>query len=74
MEYTSVPNLRITMFNPPNGNIFRYVSKEYTSAERSIYTIDIPSDENNAVTNISLNFYDMQAQKPVFVSFNAAKF
>ena len=58
VEFTAPAGRFISFFDPPNGDRFMRVRYLKTTGQREILEVDIPLEDNNAISAITMKFYD----------------
>lgn len=74
IEYTTSPGRHVSFFNPPYNDRFIYLSRHTATGERDTYMLDVPKADIDAVSDISVKFYDYNIGDHVYASFTAPRF
>lgn len=64
----------ISFFDPPNGDRFMRVRYSETTGERETMVIDIKQEDNNAVSDITMKFFEESGEDAAWVFFDPARF
>ena len=56
VDFEAPAGLNITVFDPPDGDLFRYTDRSGTSGGRGTLVFDLPREQVRAVTQFSITF------------------
>ena len=72
LQFTMPAGLHISVFDPPDGNTFKYVDFErVTSAEQSILQFDLTDDELDNIGEITVMFFNDEINTGVHVNLDS---
>lgn len=74
LEYTTSAGRHVSFFNPPANDRFIYLSNRTATGGRDTYVLDIPRADNDAVSDITMKFYDFSIGDHVYATFKAPRF
>jgi len=57
VDYTAPAGRNIAVFNPPDGDLFKYMPTETTKADKNSLKFTIESKNATAVKELTINFY-----------------
>lgn len=58
IDFSASKGRLISFFDPPNGNRFMRIRYSETTGERETIVVDIKQEDNNAISTITMNFYE----------------
>lgn len=58
IDFSASKGRLISFFDPPNGNCFMRIRYSETTGERETIAVDIKQEDNNAISTITMNFYE----------------
>lgn len=74
LDYTAPQGRYISFFNPPQGDVFMYVSETATTGQRGTHIVDVKLEANNSVESISIKFFSRDYDIGDYISFTPVKF
>ena len=58
LEYTAPAGRYITIFNPPEGDVFMKTLDTVTTGDKETLTFTLTAEEVSALNEVTINFYD----------------
>lgn len=74
LDYTAPQGRYISFFNPPQGDVFMYVTGTPTTGQRGTHTVDVKLEANNSIESISIKFFSRDYDVGDYISFTPVKF
>lgn len=74
MEYKTSKGRGVSFFNPPDNDHFIYLMDNVATGGTDTYVIDVPKADVEAVSTITMKFYDLNKGDHVYAEFKAPRF
>lgn len=58
LEFTASPGKQITVFNPPEGNVFTKIQETFTTGAKEALTFELTPEELAAINEVTISFCD----------------
>lgn len=74
VEYTTTAGLHVSFLNQPYNDRFLYLSEQTATGEQDTYVVDILQSDNDAISEITMKFYDPAVGSQIYAWFKPAEF